>query len=180
MNDANELLEFSPEQIADYAHKNSDQINAESQFNWHLVAEISAGNAIRLVPIDGMAALSWAVASVIIYDRLDATAGPREHQFFGLSAVDVRSNMILSLGPVPGNPVLDPKNIEDWFFRQANMTLDQAKELARQWVDLSPGDAFRLLNLRNCYDAIKTLQSKCLFDRTKDLSDWEDVLSKLP
>jgi hypothetical protein len=173
MNDANELLGLPPEQVAKYAHEKSDDINTESQFNWHLVAEISASNAIRLATKDRVAALSWAVASVIIYDRLDATAGPQELQFFGLSAAEVRSNTILSLGPEPGHLVLDPKNVEDWFFRQASMTLDQAKELARQWVDLSPDDAFRLLHLRNCFGAVKPLQAEGLFNRDKDLSDWE-------
>jgi hypothetical protein len=179
MSDATELLSKPPDKILEYINQNYDNINVDCDFNWHLVAEIAAGNAMRFSEIDRVAALSWATASVIIYDRLEATVGPKEFQSFGLSAAEVRSNTILSLGPVPGHLVLDPENLENWFFRRAGMTLDEARELVRRWDNLSSNDMSRLLNLRDCYQAINILHNRGFLQRTQELSEWQSVLERL-
>ncbi len=178
--DATELLSKSPDIVLAYIKDNEIIINNICDFNWLLVAEITASRSILDCSNDRMRALSWATASVIIYDKLEAASGPRELQFFGLSAAEIRSNMILSFGPVPGHRVLDPDNIENWFFRRLGMNLDEARELTRRWDDLSADEAFRLLNFAVCYEAIKILHSRGLFQRTQEFSEWQTVLSGLP
>lgn len=178
--DATELLSKSADIVLAYIRENEMIISYECDFNWLLVAEIATSRSLTIYSDDRMSALSWAITSVIIYDRLEATVGPQELQFFGLSAAEVRSNMILSLGPMPGHVVLDPGNIEDWFFRRLGMNLDEAREFTRRWDDLSADETFRLLDLRSRYEAIKMLHAKGLFQHTQELSEWQTVLSGLP
>ncbi|AGA27610.1 hypothetical protein [Singulisphaera acidiphila] len=175
---ASDLLSQPPDKILLFVQQHEADIDLESDFNWLLVAEVSATKANINYCKDPADVLAWATASIMIYERFAGRDGARFSEHFDLSALGVRANAIYDFGPVSGHFVLDPNILVDRFFSQIDLTLEQAATTISQLADLPIEQCFQLYKLRERCEIIRGVLSKNLLPRAEELSEWQRLFDK--
>jgi len=106
-----------------------------SDFNWLGLAEVCALQARRGVEPGstiGNDNIDWARASVSAYQWL-ADKDPGYAHSFTLSAMFLRAYLISRCGAKPGDPILDPQIIVDWFWQNVRMSAEEAVAKSAGW-----------------------------------------------
>src|SRR5215469_2739295 len=69
--------------------------------------------------------LEWAKVSIAICQHCISTANPREGLLLEQRIMELRAYLIVRLGHVAGDPILDAQQIVEWFFRTIPLSLDE-------------------------------------------------------
>jgi hypothetical protein len=152
----------------------------DADFNWTLLAEVAATKSSLANLGAGAFPLEWATIGVLVYDRLTHSSDPLFRDSYSLSAMILRSNMIATFGPESNHPVLDPQLVEDWFFRELNITYEEASDEVKQWDDLPSRHRFRLFDIKARLEPIRTLLGKGLIQRIGEVMRWQQLLDAIP
>lgn len=112
----------------------SGQGQVPEDFNWQVVAEVADMRAHGRRPDEDLA---WARVATWIYEHpLAREAAPADasiRESIESAAMLLRADMIRRLGPIAGDPVLDPDTIVRWFVDRLPLSRQQASEQAACW-----------------------------------------------
>jgi hypothetical protein len=139
------ILEKGPEAIRALLGNASRPLSAE--VNWLGLAFAAADIALDAFGSRQSAAgLAWSRCATAIYDTLAIDAVPRAD--FDQSSMRARLNAIRNVGVVPGDPVLDPSVITNWFLASLDHSLQSAVQKAHRFRAHVVGEELGLEDIR--------------------------------
>lgn len=137
----------------------------------------------------------WAKAAVKIYRYL-ANASPEHKDSFLDSEMMVRVQMINKYLPEDNDPIRDPKDIYDYFFRGLPFSFDETKELSDRWQvalkehsnpfeSLNKADILELRKIKNRLKVVEQLEGPMFPFRDNwmlwyPISRWLELKAVLP
>ncbi|MBW4577689.1 MAG: hypothetical protein KME08_20850 [Aphanothece sp. CMT-3BRIN-NPC111] len=165
------------------------------EFNWQGLAYIAADKARGdSTSTSDSPSLEWAKVAISVYDLLAKKYSESSgFDSFIRSSMMLRAYLILKLGATPGDLVLDPNLIVNWFFDNLKISFKEAWTIASDWRTLSR-DKFKelmqnkqqieklreLREIKNRLGAIKLLSQSKQFTLDEEISNWLSLQEKLP
>jgi hypothetical protein len=101
------------------------------RINWLLLGQ-RAGTKAERSP--GPEHLAWVRVAVAAYTHAPEAHGEPFSEEAELQAMRLRAVAIRRLGPRPGDAILDPACVEQWFQERLDMPLDEAQAWAARWT----------------------------------------------
>ena len=168
------LLRSPPGDVEEFVRSG----NAPEDFNWLLLAEKAAANALPLTPSDLATSLAWAEVAGLAYQRL-AESGMRTKERSEEDLMWLRAELIMRHGPRKGDPFLDCDQIFDWFLNTYGSEFDAVRDATVPWPELPIA---RIRQLRQITHGLAILRrlAQCERSRTPEIQRWQALREKLP
>lgn len=150
-------------------------------FNWLGLAEAAALRARSALDP------AWARVAIAAYDQITGPDKPRDREAILCSSMQLRAYMIATLGPRPGDTVLDPEVVLNWFTANLPFSLDHATKVVaslrgldeqgmRQRID----EMRQMRRLKNRTFVLKTLSSSDRIQLSQEAQSWIALWDELP
>jgi hypothetical protein len=150
-------------------------------FNWLGLAQLSANQArSRDDAVSSIPDLDWAKVAIVVYDYLINKADPARRDSLEHSVMMLRAYLIVKLGVVPHDPVLDIEHIVQWFFQNLRLSLAEAARRSASWKELKREEILELRQIKNRLAVIRSLAEHNLLSHHPELQPWLALREKLP
>jgi hypothetical protein len=195
----NWLLRQDPSQVHTWIHsvwEGSQKI--PEGFNWPALA---SGSALRAKVGSGSSSqpdLAWGEVAISIYTYMTCEADPAQRASFEDEAMYLRADLILKLGTVADDPILNVDQLVHWFFQSLTVSFDEAERktiswkefirnpswrellLSTSWTGVSLEDIRELRRIKNRLSRLQRLSEQHLLPPNQELDRWLAIRTKLP
>jgi len=123
-------------------------------------------------------ALTWATAAVILYDRLgERCAERRTRAQCTNAAMSLRAEMLNAHGPQSAHLVLDPMNLEAWFFRNLEWRYEKVARMMQNEDEVSSEEFQSLKRLKERARILQSVDTQAWFQRGDELALWYGLVT---
>ncbi|MEU8895485.1 hypothetical protein [Nocardia sp. NPDC048505] len=147
-------------------------------FNWRGLAEISGAKAMRE---DFATGLKWARISILARERIrESTPDEFERRAQTASVMLLRAEMINRHASIPGDPILDGRDIFMWFLDRHRGQFETVVADASRWRELSISRIRELRYIKMELNRCRYIKKWATPDIQDELNQWISVWNILP
>lgn len=156
-----------------------DSLNELTDANfWLGIAENATFSANK--ETDRKSKLQWAEVALLTYKFLAEKVDRASRQSYETSAMMFRVKMISQLGANVENSVLNPRLVEEWFFKRLPFSKEKAVNKAADWPKRPIEEIRQLRFIKNRLNVIKQLRKEGYLRDNAELSEWVRISESLP
>jgi hypothetical protein len=171
---AAELLAQPADDVFAFVRQQESAI--DGSLPWQELAEGAKTHATSRA--DSADALTWATTAVILYDRLgERCAERRTRAQCTNAAMSLRAEMLNAHGPHSAHLVLDPMNLEAWFFRNLEWRYEKVARMMQNEDELSSDEFQSLKRLKERTRILQSVRTQEWFQRGDELALWYGLIS---
>jgi hypothetical protein len=169
-----ELLAQPADAVLEFVRQHKSAI--DGSLPWQELAEGAKNQAMSRA--DSPDALTWAATAVMLYDRLGERCDePRTRAQCTNAAMSLRAEMLNAHGPQSAHLVLDPMNLEAWFFRSLEWRYEKVARMMQNEDELSSDEFQSLKRLKERTRILQSVRSQDWFQRGDELALWYGLIS---
>jgi hypothetical protein len=169
------LLSQSPELILHWLQDvESGHQEVSSDFNWLGLAESAAFEARAKNNV------TWAEVAIRVYERLATSVDSAHKNGFIASIMHLKAFLIIQLGAVHGDPILDPDEIVQWFFANLPYTFEEATQKTAHWRTLDVQEIKALRLIKGRLSIVTSLVKNNIVHPGLELQLWLSLQQSLP
>jgi len=124
--------------------------------------------------------LEWAKVAIAVCQHFISTASPHERLLLEQRIMELRAYLIVKLGTVAADPILDADQIVEWFFHTLPLSPEEVERKAASVRELEDKDLFLLGYIKSTLPFIQWLSDHHLLSPNPELDRWLALRAKLP